>query len=163
EEPALDLLLLRPGVRKIDMEGADGAAGKALQEKLPVGPQDDGVGKPRAGDALTADAVIRKRPLEPQEIVSRVDARGRDEEPRLAAADLDLERRLAAEDRLRVERSSGPELFTVPIPHSRFRGSAGSRPPGIRRLGFGIPQSRRSAIAFANSLVPAVPPTSPVR
>ena len=37
-----------------------------------------------------------------------------DEEPRLAAADLDLERSGAAETRARVERLSDPELLVRP-------------------------------------------------
>ena len=54
----------------------------------------------RAGalDPLTGEAVIGERALDAEKVVRRPSAGGFDQEPRLPGAELDLERRAAAEE-----------------------------------------------------------------
>ncbi len=112
EKAALLLLLLGPRIRKVDVERRDGCGSeRGLDEEPPVGADDADVGKLRARETLAAESVVRQRPLDPEVVAIGAGLRRGDQEARLAAADLDLERRPPAEERRRIERPSEPELL----------------------------------------------------
>ena len=94
------------------MEGRHAAgAQRRLDEEAPVGAEGRGVRQRRTVDPVAAQPVVRERSLHAEEVPVGMGARGRDEEARLPAPDLDLERSDPAEAPLGLERPRGPELF----------------------------------------------------
>src|SRR5262245_15207592 len=121
EEPALLLLFLRPGVGEVDVKRADGAwSERRLDEDAAVAPHHPCVGQAGARNPFAAEPVVGERAFD-AEVVAFGERPGRgDQEARLPAADLDLERRAPREDGDRIERTPEPELLVgCPRPPAR--------------------------------------------
>ncbi len=128
QEPPLLLALLGPGVGEVDVDGAHGGGRQRRLDEAPaIGADDPGVGQPGPGEPVAADAEVGQRKLDAQEIVGRLAAGRFDQEPGLAAADLDLERGLPSKLPGGVEGARIPDLLV---------GACGPAAAGRRPLPF---------------------------
>ena len=157
------LLLLRPGVREVDVEGADGPRSQALGQEPSVGPQDARVGQAGArrrapGRRGNRRAIVRgpgnREPGWPGPPRSRKRAR--------AASDLDLQRRVPSENNPGIEafrrtRGSRHRIQT----RDSDPASAELRSPGIRTRTGSL--SRAGPRRRARTPRPGLPPMSGVR
>ena len=111
QESPLPLLPLGPWVWKVNVEGAHRRGQKSFDEKAAVRTQDPRVTQRRSCNPIAADPVIGERALQAEKVVLRIRPRGRDQEARLPAPDLDLERRTPRKQRGGIDPSAGPELL----------------------------------------------------
>src|SRR5262249_85379 len=99
----------------------------------------------RAGDPVTADAVVGERKLQAEKIVARLSSRGLDEESSLTAPDFDLERDGPAKLCPGVPENVRKDLLVPrggPAPAARRRRLGQARDGTGRCLGFIRPAPR---------------------